>query len=97
MGTFINCLGECKLFQTFWKAFWQYIINSLKNIHLFGSLFHFKEFTLKKSSELQSTIYVLRCTALFIREGKVEINLIVNKRKVRLLCRKRNRSVRIAP
>lgn len=44
------------------------------------SAFHFKEFTLKKSSEFQSTIYVLRCTTLFIIEGKMEINLIIRDR-----------------
>ena len=44
------------------------------------SAFHFKEFTLKKSSELQSTIYVSRCTALFIIEGTMEINLTIRDR-----------------
>ena len=36
MGTFVNCRWECKLLQTLWKATRQYIINSLKNIHVFG-------------------------------------------------------------
>lgn len=36
MGIFISCLEECKLFQTWWKAFWQYVINGLTNVRLFG-------------------------------------------------------------
>lgn len=72
------------MLQTFRKTTWQYLVHSLKESHIFGLGIPLQGIHPEDIIRVAVCHLCVRCVALFLIEGKVEINLIAgNKRKVK--------------
>ena len=62
------------MLQTLWKATWQYIINSLRNIHVFGLKYSLQRIYPEETTRVAVNHLCIRCIAFLITEGEMGIN-----------------------